>query len=377
MGFLQKLRDLLHWERSSRPEVDLSGELYEQLKPFRLPFILVQLGLFLGTLGYLLVTDYTLLQAFFQSSYTFTTTGFGALGEDRFEGPAVFYTAFLMIAGSAVLSFATISIIDVLNRGKLVSIIKERRMLYRIARLKKHFVICYHNEYTIQLSRQFREAQIPFVVVDPAPGFEEEALKHRYPYFVNADPHTEIAMLKSHLSSARGMITVSKNAADNIAQIASVRLFEKELKRKPYYIISSADSDEDVLRLKKLGSDVVVSPTRLLAQRMSTMATRPDMENLLEQFMFKTDTPLDLEEVVVPRVSWMALKRLKETHLSEIAPVHIVGITEKGGKFISMPNGNTVVTSESRLLIIGTSQGIRAAKKIILKHEKPEELKYV
>ena len=110
---------------------------------------------------------------------------------------------------------------------------------------------------------------------------------------------------------------------------------------------------------------------------MSTMAPRPDMENLLEQFMFKTDTPLDLEEVVVPRVSWMALKRLKETHLSEIAPVHIVGITEKGGKFISMPNGNTVVTSESRLLIIGTSQGIRSAKKIILKHEKPEELKYV
>ena len=236
MGFLQKLRDLLHWERSSRPEVDLSGELYEQLKPFRLPFVLVQLGLFLGTLGYLLVTDYTLLQAFFQSSYTFTTTGFGALGEDKFEGPAVFYTACLMIAGSAVLSFATISIIDVLNRGKLVSIIKERRMLYRIARLKKHFVICYHNEYTIQLSRQFREAQIPFVVVDPAPDFEEEALKHRYPYFVNADPHTEIAMLKSHLSSARGMITVSKNAADNIAQIASVRLFEKELKRKPYYL---------------------------------------------------------------------------------------------------------------------------------------------
>lgn len=377
MSFLQKLAKLLHWERTDRPEVNLSGELYEQLKPFRLPFILLQMGLLLSTLGYLLVTDYDLLQAFFQSSYTFTTTGFGALGESEFGGLAIFYTAFVMIAGSAVLSFATISIIDILNRGKLVSIIKERRMLYRIARLKRHFVICYHNEYTIQLSRQFREAQIPFVVVDPMPNFEEEALKHRYPYFVNADPHTEIAMLKTHLSSARGVITVSKNAADNIAQIASVRLFEKELKRKPYYIISSADTDEDVLRLKKLGSDIVVSPTRLLAQRMSTMATRPDMENLLEQFMFKKDTPLDLEEVVVSRVSWMALKRLKETHLSEIAPVHVVGITQKDGKFISMPNGDTVITSECRLLVIGTSQGIRSVKKIIAKHEKPEELKYV
>lgn len=377
MGPLHKLGKLIHWEGSVRPEVNLSDDLYEQLKPFRLPFILLQLGLLFSTLGYLVVTDYSLMQALFQSSYTFTTTGFGALSESEFDGLAILYTALVMIAGSAVLSFATISIIDILNRGKLVGIIKERRMLYRIARLKKHFVICYHNEYTVQLSRQLREAQIPFVVVDPSTNFDEEALKYRYPYFVKADPHTELAMLKTHLSSARGVITVSKNPADNIAQIASVRLFEKELKRKPYYIISSADSDEDMSRLKKLGSDVVVSPTRLLAQRMSTMATRPDMENLLEQFMFKKDTPLDLEEVTVSRLSWLALKKIKETHLSEIAPVHIVGITQKDGKFISMPNGDTLITSECRLLIIGTSQGIHSVKKLVAKHEKPEDLKYV
>ncbi|RAX58569.1 potassium channel protein [Helicobacter monodelphidis] len=377
MELLKKLGKILHWERPTRPEVDLSGDLYEQLKPFRLPFVLLQLGLLISTLGYMLITDYNLMQAFFQSSYTFTTTGFGALEEKNFDGLAILYTSLVMIAGSAVLSFATISVIDILNRGKLVAIIKERRMIYRIARLKKHFVICYHNEYTIQLSKHFREAQIPFVVIDPSPNFEEQALKNRYPYFVSAEPHTEIAMLKSHLSSARGVITVSKNPADNIAQIASVRLFEKELKRKPYYIISSAENDEDIEKLKKLGSNVVVSPTRLMAQRLSTMATRPDMENLLEQFVFKKDTPLDLEEVVVPRVSWMALKKIKETHLSEIAQVHIVGITQKDGKFISMPKGDTLITSECRLLLIGGSNSIRAVKKIINKHEKPEELKYV
>ncbi len=377
MDLFRKIGKILHWERPTRPEIDLSGELYEQLKPFRLPFILLQLGLLFSTLGYLVVTDYTLMEAFFQSSYTFTTTGFGALKEGEFDGLAIIYTALVMIAGSAILSFATISIIDILNRGRLIAIIKERRMMYRIARLKKHFVICYHNEYTIQLTKHFRESHIPFVVVDPEINFEQEAVKYRYPYFVNANPHTEVAMLKTHLSTARGVITVSKNPADNIAQIASVRLFEKELKRKPYYIISSAENDEDIEKLKKLGSDIVVSPTKLMAQRLSTMATRPDMENLLEQFVFKKDTPLDLEEIFVPRVSWIALKRVKETHLSDIAQVYIVGITQKDGKFISMPKGDTLITSECRLLIIGTSQSIRNVKKIIAKHERPEELKYV
>ena len=115
-------------------------------------------------------------------------------------------------------------------------------MIYKIARLKNHFIICYHNEYTIQLSQQFREAHIPFVVVDRNDSLEDIAQKYHYPFFINEDPHTEIAMLKCHLSSARGVITLSNNIADNIAQIASVRLYERELGRKPYFIIGNADN---------------------------------------------------------------------------------------------------------------------------------------
>ena len=81
-------------------------------------------------------------------------------------------------------------------------------MIYKIARLKNHFIICYHNEYTIQLSQPFREAHIPFVVVDNNNSLEDIALKYRYPFFINEDSLEEIAMLKCHLSSARGVIAL-------------------------------------------------------------------------------------------------------------------------------------------------------------------------
>ena len=45
-------------------------------------------------------------------------------------------------------------------------------MLYKIARLRRHFVLCYHNEYTAQVAKQFRENQIPFVVVDSSDDIE-------------------------------------------------------------------------------------------------------------------------------------------------------------------------------------------------------------
>ena len=184
-------------------------------------------------------------------------------------------------------------------------------------------------------------------------------------------------MLKCHLSSARVVIALSNNIADNIAQIVSVRLYEKELGRKPYFIIANANNNEEEEKLKKLGADCVVSPSKLFAQRVNAMATRPDMENLLERFAYQKDTPLDLEEIVVPRYSWLVLKKLKESHLREITQTSIVGITQKDGKFISMPNGDTLVTSECKLLVIGTSHGIRLTKQLVSKKDKPEELKYV
>ncbi len=377
MNFLQKFKNFIHWERGQKPEISLSAELYAQLKPFRLPLVLIQLCMIIGTLGYVVIEDYSLMDAIFQTGYTFTTTGFGALKESEFSDLGKVFTVSLIVFGFMILTFSVGIIIEVINRGELFSILKERKMLYRVARLKNHYVVCYHNEYTIQMSKQFRENHIPFVVIDPSKDFEEEAIKHKYPYYINEDPHTEVAMLKSHVSSARGVITLSKNMADNIAQIASVRLFEKELERKPYYIISAADTDSDIEKLKKLGADTVVAPTKLMAQRVSAMALRPDMENLLEQFVYKKDTPLDIEEIAVPKYSWIVLKKLKEAHFRQVTNVSIVGITQKDGKFIAMPKGETLITSECKLLIIGSSNGINNTKRLIFRKDKPEELKYV
>ena len=251
-------------------------------------------------------------------------------------------------------------------------------MLYKIARLKNHFVVCYHNDYTIEVTQQLRENHIPFVVIDPRVQIHEWAKEYKYPAYLQAEPHAELAMLKAHLSSAKGLITLSSSIADNIALIASVRLFEKEHSLpKPYYVISSAESVSDVEKLKKLGSDTVVSPTKLTAQRVTAMAARPDMENLLEEFLYKSGNPLNMEDIEVPKYSWAVLKKLKETHIRQIANTSVVGITKKDGKFLSMPKGDTLVTSECKLLVIGTQNGISITRDILRKRTKPKELKFV
>jgi len=329
-----------------------------------------------GTIGYVMIDNFSLMDAIYQTGITFTTVGFGEIAPISDTGRI--FTITLVIAGFAVFSLAIGTMVAEINKGEIFRILKERRMLYKIARLKNHFVICYHNEYTIEVSKQLLKSHIPFVVIDPSDDLEEIALKNKYPYHIKAEPHTELAMLKAHLSSAKGLITLSHSIADNIALIASVRLFEKEHSIPvPYNIITSADNMSDLEKLKKLGANTVVTPTKLTAQRITAMAAHPDMENLLEEFMYKSDTPLDMEEIEVPKYSWIVLKKLKETHFRQIANVSVVGIRKKDGKFSPMPKGDVLVTSESKLLVIGTQKGITMTKNLIKQRTKPTELRYV
>lgn len=376
MNLRQKIRNFLKWEPAPKPDYELLPELYGHLKAFRLPLILTVMTMLVGALGYVFIEGFTLMDAIYQTGITFTTVGFGEI--EPISDAGRIFTITLIIAGFAVFSSAIGILVNELNKGNIARILKERSMLYRIARLKKHFVVCYHNHYTVEVTKQLRANHIPFVVMDPREDMEQIAKEHRYPYFLQAEPHVELSMLKAHLSSAQGLITLSDSISDNIALIASVRLFEKEhMLPRPYNIISSAEHMSDVEKLKKLGADTVVSPTKLTAQRITAMAARPDMENLLEEFLYKTDTPLDMEEIFVPKYSWIVLKKLKETHLREITNVSVVGVTQKAGKFTAMPKGDVLVTSESKLLVIGTQKGIQMTKEIIRKRSKPGELKYV
>ena len=305
MSIFTRIKKALGWEvRTVKPQYDLNPLIYAQLKPLRLPLILIQIIMMTGTLGYVYLEDYSIMHAIFQSAYTLTNTGFGALNESNFRNETIVFTVCLMLAGFASLIFAVGIVIDVIANGTLRELLKERKMLYKIARLRRHFVICYHNEYTVQLAKQFRENHVPFVVIDPSDNIEQIAKENNYPYFIKEEPYKEIAFLKSHLSSARGVISLSKNISDNITLIASVRLYEKELGRNPFLIISNAETQNEKIRLMKLGADKVVATPSLMAKRVSAMAIRPDMENVLDEFLYKKDTPIDMEEVFVKETSW-------------------------------------------------------------------------
>jgi len=369
---IRDIKKALGWEyKVTKPEFSLDKEIYSQFKHFRLPLILLQLIMIIGTVGYMIIDDFPILDAIYQTGITFTTVGFGEINEISQAGRL--FTITLIIFGFLIFTLSITALIQVLVKGKFLDLYKERDMLYKIARLRNHFVIFNHNEYSIQLANQFKQNHIPFVIVDPREDIEQIAQKYNYPYFIKEDTYTEKAFLKSHLSSAKGVISLSKNIADSITIIASVRLYEKELGREnPYLIICNAESQKDIERLKKLGANKVVAPPELMAKRVSAMAIRPDMENVLEEFLYKKDTPIDMEEIYIKDDSWFINQEIKDAHLRDKLKVSIIGITEENGNFLQTPKSSTKVRKGCKLLVVGNQEGIAKAKQLVNDSIRPD-----
>ena len=376
MSVLDKIKRFLDWSGSTKPDINLYTEIYDQLRPFRLPLITIVLMMLIGTLGYVFIAGFSLVDAFYQAGMTFTTVGFTEVAPISPAGRI--FTVLFILMGFGTFSFCLGVVVEVIKNGKLQNLLREQRMINNIARLKNHYIICYNNIYCAELAKQFRENHLPFVVIDPDPNLAKIAEENRYPYFIVGEPHVETTMLKAHLSSAKSVITLSPNLADNIAIISLVRLYEKELGRiTPYFIMANSDDDSDTQRLKKLGANSIVSPSKLAAQRLSAISVRPDMENILERFLYKKDSLIDIEEITVPDFSWIRFKRLKETRLRDFTNADVVGIKEPNNRFIPMPDGDYLIGTGVKFLVIGTAEGIRNTKKLIRSKYKPQEMRYV
>ena len=376
MSVLDKIKRFLDWSGSTKPDINLYTEIYDQLRPFRLPLITIVLMMLIGTLGYVFIAGFSLVDAFYQAGMTFTTVGFTEVAPISPAGRI--FTVLFILMGFGTFSFCLGVVVEVIKNGKLQNLLREQRMINNIARLKNHYIICYNNIYCAELAKQFRENHLPFVVIDPDPNLAKIAEENRYPYFIVGEPHVETTMLKAHLSSAKCVITLAPNLADNIAIISLVRLYEKELGRiTPYFIMANSDDDSDTERLKKLGANSIVSPSKLAAQRLSAISVRPDMENILERFLYKKDSLIDIEEITVPDFSWIRFKRLEETRLRDCTNADVVGIKEPNSRFIPMPDGDYLIGTGVKFLVIGTAEGIRNTKKLIRSKYKPQEMRYV
>lgn len=111
-----------------------------------------------------------------------------------------------------------------------------------------------------------------------------------------------------------------------------------------------------------------------MAKRVSAMAIRPDMENILDEFLYKKDSPIAMEDIFIKDGAWIIGKSLRDLDLRETLKISVIGVTEENGFFTQLPKGDKVINKNSKLLIVGSEKGLIRAKRVLNLINQPKEI---
>ena len=134
--------------------------------------LLLLFSLFIGTVGFCVIEEFDILNAFYMAVITMSTVGFTEVHELSDKGRL--FTAIYILVNLGILAYAVSVLTSFIVEGKFKSIYQNYMTDLKINKLKKHVIVCGYGrngkEACAELSRNNRE----FVVIEKRSGHLKE-----------------------------------------------------------------------------------------------------------------------------------------------------------------------------------------------------------
>jgi voltage-gated potassium channel len=220
--------------------------------------IVVPIGLLIviflgGSLGYMVLEEYTFFQGLYMSAITISTVGYG---EVKPLSPAGQGFSILLIGCSIVsLAFAGRALGESLLENTWSGRSEKRKMQRKIESLIGHHIICGYGRVGRAAARQLASAKAPFVVIDQKRTSEGEGPGQAELLFIEGDATNETTLLESGIKKAKGLLALLGSDPENVFLVLTARELNPTLR-----IIARANEPSVENKLHKAGADHVISP---------------------------------------------------------------------------------------------------------------------
>ncbi|MBP3283949.1 MAG: TrkA family potassium uptake protein [Clostridia bacterium] len=194
------------------------------------------------------------------------------------------------------------------------------------------------------------------VINDDVPFCELISSTYKIPV-INGDPSKEYILSEAGIDKADVLIALTPKDEDNfvICQYAT-KIFQ--VKR----VICTVSNPSRVEVFKKLGLTNVLSATYMVAKYIEQTST---IENLVNTLSLEDEKVL-LSEILIEETDTCINKKLLNIPLPKSTIISCIIRTDN----IIIPNGQTVISAEDKLLIISTPENMPKALNVLKGREK-------
>lgn len=325
-------------------------------RKFVLPVLMIAVLIIVGTIGYMLIDDYTWLNALYMTIITVGTVGFGEI--QPLSDAGKLFTIFLILASLATVAFYITMITRLLLDGEW----RKQYFLYRLSKkinaMENHVIVCGYGRNGHQACEVLRQNKIPFVVVEQRQHYLSGLHNSALPV-VQGDATKDESLLEAGLLKARALISALPNDSDNLFVVLTARQLNPGIT-----IISRASDDHTIKKLKIAGATNVIMPDKLGGSHMASLALIPDVHELLGMITTTQNDELRIAEIIIVKPA-----NLGQLNLWQQTGCTILGIKRVDESFEANPQPSYDVNEGERLIVMGSSRVIVKARHLVETHK--------
>jgi voltage-gated potassium channel len=300
-----------------------------------------------GTLGFVMLEDYSALEALFMTVITISTVGFGEVRPLGEEGKI--FTVLLIASSFMVLAVSAAYFSRLLIEGDLIDAIRSKRLEKEVKNRKNHYIVCGFGRMGRMLVKALCQAGHEVVVVEklepPNESFEKEFL------YIQGDATEEDVLLKAGIEKAQGLIASVASDADNVFITLTARDLSPNI-----YILARAAEESSERKMMRAGASKVINPYVIGGQRMTQAILKPAVMDFIEIGCGDDEPGLQLEEIPVQPGSGMAGTNLRDSGIRSEVGLMIIAVKKKGERMIFNPPPDLIIEVNDVLIVLGRQE---------------------
>lgn len=325
------------------------------MKRLQLSFIILLLVISFGTVGYMIIEGWNIVDAFYMTIISITTTGFA---EVKPLSPAGrLYTVVIIILGVGAIAYIGGRAVQVFFESRLL-LFRRRKVDKKIEKLERHYIVCGFGRLGKPICDELFALKMPFVVIEKNDKKIDDIIEAGY-LFVNGDATVDETLMKAGLARAKGVVAVLATDAENVYVTLSAKVLKPDV-----FVVTRAIEEETEKKLNRAGANRIVKPYEIGASRMVNLLIRPGVVDFMDIVARTRGLELNLEEVSVSSNSSLTDKTLAESSLRQKLNIIIVAIFREDGKIIYNPISSEKIQKGDRLIAIGQMKDLVALNEL-------------
>jgi voltage-gated potassium channel len=303
-----------------------------------------------GTAGYMLVQNYTFIEALYMTIITLSTVGFSEVHPLDTAGKV--FTIVLILLGVSFVAFSLAYFSQILLDGNLLEAYRRRKLKKELDQLENHHIICGYGEMGRIVAEELHKHGMPLVVIE-SDETVLALLRERNFLHLGADATDENSLIAAGIHRAKGLVAVVNKDAENVFIVLTARDLNKDL-----LIFARADSPGTDKRLLKAGANRVVSPYVIGATRIAHSILRPTVADFLELALSEEGMELGMEEIRIPEHSKLVGMKLLSSGIRSSYDLIVVAVKRGEGPMIFNPPPNEKLQAGDILVAIGAVENL-------------------